>query len=774
MSDAQQADTPLSQKVQDLDRQISAKVETLIRGVHSQIGERVRAATDDVVRWIEENAPEFPQSLLIESDLTGLLGSSESRQSEAAGPTQGYGALLEAVSRIDSETGQAQILTGLLEESLHFCSRSAFFLIRQNQVRGWAGKGFGEADQRISEIEEKADQDPWLSVVEKSSSLVCSDEQLAGMAIRTNTSPGQAAVLVPFSIRGQIAGVFYADQMEGGRPVSVSGLQLLVHTAAMALETAAVSPGISPCLKLEGTLPEPSVPADTDAPSADETPDAEPTEEPVAVEAEPEPEEVSLEPEEAEEADLEEPATAALEASEESLSKEDLETTVVPAISDEPEGAVDIGAEAAYEALPTSEPTVEMDAPALSLSTPSDYPVEEDEASYSEEDDSAEDLIEPPSMDTAEFDRVALAYEAPVAPEPPMAPEPPPVLESAETPSVEAPPVVDFGDVSPPSEEEIALESEPEPELEDTNAWELEAEEDDDEPTHVGMAAKVEPPAVETVDPVPSPPSLEIPAPQAPAVPEVAMGDMPVGQETVRLPVVAPPAPYQDEATTDPGDETSPAMGVGSPAEPAPQAPAAPEPAEEAPPAAPTSFADPPAAPTSFADPIPPAAPVAPTSFADPIPPAAPAAPTSFADPPPAAPPVAPAAFSPPPAEKPAEIKSSGSSEVRPPSDLEGPGLAFAAAPAAVTEPDAASEALHEEARRLARLLVSEIKLYNEDIIEEGRRTGNIYERLKDDIDRSRQMYEERIDPRLADQEDYFYQELVQRLAGGDASLLGM
>ena len=81
---------------------------------------------------------------------------------------------------------------------------------------------------------------------------------------------------------------------------------------------------------------------------------------------------------------------------------------------------------------------------------------------------------------------------------------------------------------------------------------------------------------------------------------------------------------------------------------------------------------------------------------------------------------------------------------------------------------------MHEEARRLARLLVSEIKLYNEEIIEEGRRAGNIYERLKDDIDRSRQMYEERIDPRLLENDaDYFHQELVQRLAGGDARLLG-
>ena len=51
-------------------------------------------------------------------------------------------------------------------------------------------------------------------------------------------------------------------------------------------------------------------------------------------------------------------------------------------------------------------------------------------------------------------------------------------------------------------------------------------------------------------------------------------------------------------------------------------------------------------------------------------------------------------------------------------------------------------------------------------------RAGNIYSRLKEDIDRSRQMYTERIDPRI--KEDYFHQELVQRLAGGDPNLLGM
>ena len=115
-----------------------------------------------------------------------------------------------------------------------------------------------------------------------------------------------------------------------------------------------------------------------------------------------------------------------------------------------------------------------------------------------------------------------------------------------------------------------------------------------------------------------------------------------------------------------------------------------------------------------------------------------------------------------------AEAPARKGTQVVPPSDLSGPGSAFLAGGSD------GDEALREEARRLARLLVSEIKLYNEDQLEEGRREGSIYNRLKEDIDRSRKMYHERIDPRLQDADQFFYQELVDRLAGGSAELLGM
>ncbi|MBS1796176.1 MAG: hypothetical protein JSS81_20150 [Acidobacteria bacterium] len=80
---------------------------------------------------------------------------------------------------------------------------------------------------------------------------------------------------------------------------------------------------------------------------------------------------------------------------------------------------------------------------------------------------------------------------------------------------------------------------------------------------------------------------------------------------------------------------------------------------------------------------------------------------------------------------------------------------------------------LHNDARRFARLLVSEIKLYNEQKVKEGREASDLYERLREAIDRSREMYDKRVQPPVAAKFDYFHYELVSNLAEGDAGKLG-
>ncbi len=115
--------------------------------------------------------------------------------------------------------------------------------------------------------------------------------------------------------------------------------------------------------------------------------------------------------------------------------------------------------------------------------------------------------------------------------------------------------------------------------------------------------------------------------------------------------------------------------------------------------------------------------------------------------------------------------RTARTTEVTAPPDVRGPGLAFTSTRGARATGD---NALHDEARRLARLLISEIKLYNEDQVEEGRRNRDLYHRLKEDIDRSRQIYEERVHESVRESSDYFQQELVRSLAGGDSRALGV
>jgi hypothetical protein len=95
---------------------------------------------------------------------------------------------------------------------------------------------------------------------------------------------------------------------------------------------------------------------------------------------------------------------------------------------------------------------------------------------------------------------------------------------------------------------------------------------------------------------------------------------------------------------------------------------------------------------------------------------------------------------------------------------------------AAASTPDAPAAAADEDeeaaARRYARLLVSEIRLYHEDSVAAGRRDRDLGIRLGGEISRARALYEQRVPPHVRQRATYFDDELVRTLAHGDASLL--
>ncbi len=79
----------------------------------------------------------------------------------------------------------------------------------------------------------------------------------------------------------------------------------------------------------------------------------------------------------------------------------------------------------------------------------------------------------------------------------------------------------------------------------------------------------------------------------------------------------------------------------------------------------------------------------------------------------------------------------------------------------------------HRKAQRFARLLVDEIKLYNQAKVAEGRKNKDLYDRLKEDIEKSRSTYRKRYGNTVAVETDYFQVELVRSLAEDDISIMG-
>jgi len=82
------------------------------------------------------------------------------------------------------------------------------------------------------------------------------------------------------------------------------------------------------------------------------------------------------------------------------------------------------------------------------------------------------------------------------------------------------------------------------------------------------------------------------------------------------------------------------------------------------------------------------------------------------------------------------------------------------------------NDGLEEErakAERLARIVVSDIVLYNEERFAAAARAGNVLEAMAADLSEGRSLFEERIDPRVRGERDYLRDELLR-----NAKLRGM
>jgi hypothetical protein len=69
-----------------------------------------------------------------------------------------------------------------------------------------------------------------------------------------------------------------------------------------------------------------------------------------------------------------------------------------------------------------------------------------------------------------------------------------------------------------------------------------------------------------------------------------------------------------------------------------------------------------------------------------------------------------------------------------------------------------------DRAKRLARAIVSDIALYNKDLIKQGIENDNLFDVLAEDIEKGRQLYVGRVDAAIAGGKNFYNQALVDVL----------
>ncbi len=77
----------------------------------------------------------------------------------------------------------------------------------------------------------------------------------------------------------------------------------------------------------------------------------------------------------------------------------------------------------------------------------------------------------------------------------------------------------------------------------------------------------------------------------------------------------------------------------------------------------------------------------------------------------------------------------------------------------------------HERAKRLARLIMDDLILYNKEKIVQGIKEDNIFEILASELEVARKYYERNVDPQVARETNYFNEAIVDILIKGRGNI---
>lgn len=132
--------------------------------------------------------------------------------------------LNEYVIKIASAANQLLLIGNIIEGINHFCDRAALFLLRDDKLIGWKGKGFSGQDGQISDEELKriffslSANTVLKSVIEQKKSYLGEPIHKPDDFLIYNRFGGgkpKKILVMPFFVKGKPQAVIYADSLAG-------------------------------------------------------------------------------------------------------------------------------------------------------------------------------------------------------------------------------------------------------------------------------------------------------------------------------------------------------------------------------------------------------------------------------------------------------------------------------------------------------------------------------------------------------------------------------
>ncbi len=222
--------------VQELKNFIDDTLNQKINLLHS----RIDSAVNNIITQMEEvkdpgelSLYQLPESLV------------EKLSKPAAPPDDDKVTFIhQYIKNISSSVNQLNLITNFLEGINHFCTRAALFLLRDDKLVGWKGKGFSNVEGGIGDEEIKkiffslSANTIFKYVLDKRTNYsgpagAQPDDHL--IFSRMGGSTPEKIFVLPFFVKGKPQAIVYTDSFQG-KPIGEKEIEMLSIVGEMSLD----------------------------------------------------------------------------------------------------------------------------------------------------------------------------------------------------------------------------------------------------------------------------------------------------------------------------------------------------------------------------------------------------------------------------------------------------------------------------------------------------------------------------------------------------------